>query len=1235
VIELGDDGPPTPPTPPAPARGLGARAFTGEQAAAIARRDGPLLLSANAGSGKTSVLVERFVLSVVEDGLRPAQVLAITFTDKAAGELRARVRERLLELDRREDARDAEGAWVSTIHGFCARVLRANAVAAGLDPAFTVLDEAGARALRREAFDAALAGFLGNGDAEPRFDALDLAAAYTPDRLERMVVAAHEELRSRGATRPRLPRVDPGEQALQAARAELEAAARAAAADLAPARALASIDRARAAVGDCLELLERLAPGDDSPGAALDDLSFPAGRVAELATEPCRRYLAAVAAYRQAAVDAAAAPALELIGELLERFGAAYAQGKARRSALDFADLELVTRDLFAADPGLAAGYAQRFERVMVDEFQDTNPLQLELIEALDRDNVFVVGDELQSIYGFRHADVGVFRARRARLEESGHAARLATSFRARAELLDVINVAYGAGHGASYVPLRAGRDDPPAAGALVELLVTDQPAWDEEAPAELAAAVEEDLQAPRTSVAAEARLVAQRVRELVDAGACAARDVVILLRAVANMGVFERALEQEGLATLATAGRGWWGRQQVQDLTAYLGTLANPRDEGALLSVLASPLAGVSSDGLALLALAARESGTGLWEALESAFCREGGDRAGLAARLRPADRERLVAFGPRLAAERRRAPRLGLGELLERVVEDTGYDLHVLAQPAGLRRLANVHKLVRLAVAYEDRHGRDIRGFIDHAAAELEADAAEPDAPIDLGDQDAVRLMTIHAAKGLEFPVVVVAELGRRGNDQTPDLLVRGAKVGLRLVTVDGGRHKALAYERIRERLRDDEQAEERRVMHVAVTRAEERLVLSGAAALGDRWPRAGHGAPPIAWMGPELVPGVATALSEAEPVAEHVRGTAGARVRVALNAPATVGAVLRERARRPAATAPPAVPEAPAPPVPAGAPGDQLAFDLEPAGLRRPGPPAAAPVAAPVAEPLVLPAIGTLSYTRLASYAACPYRFYLQRVLGLPEQPLPPEPAAEAPAIDARVRGTLAHVLLEHLDLAAGAPPPARDEVAALGREHDVELGDDEVDDLLALVRAFAEGPLRARLAAAPWLRREHGFAFPLRPAPGAPPGAPAPLFTGFVDVVARQADGTFLVVDYKTDRVGDAPLEELADRSYAGQRRIYALAALREGAPAVEVAHLFLERPGEPVVARFTQADAGRLEAELRELAAGLLAGEYPVAATPHAGLCAGCPGRGGLCSWPTELTDRRLEEAATE
>src|SRR5918999_5207028 len=180
----------------------GADMLTPEQARAVARRDCSLMVRAGAGTGKTTVLVERFVRAVIEDGAQVEGILAITFTDKAAAELKARVRRRFIELGRRTDARAAEGAWISTIHGFCSRVLRAHALSAGIDPDFRVLDELEAERLGLDAFDRALEDFLGEGEDTSR---LELAAAYSPDRLRDMVRTAYSGLRSRGERHPRLP----------------------------------------------------------------------------------------------------------------------------------------------------------------------------------------------------------------------------------------------------------------------------------------------------------------------------------------------------------------------------------------------------------------------------------------------------------------------------------------------------------------------------------------------------------------------------------------------------------------------------------------------------------------------------------------------------------------------------------------------------------------------------------------------------------------------------------------------------------------------------------------------------------------------------------------------------------------------------------------------------------------------------------------------------------------------
>jgi ATP-dependent exoDNAse (exonuclease V) beta subunit len=1126
--------------------GPSGRTFTAEQSEAIRRRDGSLLLEANAGSGKTSVLVERFVRSVLEDGVRPSRILAITFTERAAGELRARVRQRFVELNRRDEARETETAWVSTIHGFCTRVLRAHAILAGLDPAFTVLDEAAARPLHDRAWDEALARLLDgpNGAA-----ALDLVAAYDADRLRTAIVQAHDALRSGGQTRPALPR--PGALAdPHALRAPLEAARAAAAAELALAGAGKTVVAARERLERCGDLLAATAPGELAPELGALTLGLNANA---LKTSACDAYRVALLAYASASRDVRAAAAVGLLDELLGSYADAYAQAKRSRSALDFDDLELYARDLFDGEPALRSAYAERFESVMVDELQDSNPLQLDLFRALDRDDLFLVGDEQQSIYGFRHADVDIFRTLRKQFADDGRVATLATNFRSRGAILDTINAAFAPRLGAGFVALREGRAAEPADEPLVELLITDQAGWEDV-----------DLGDARPGTKpwrlAEARLLAQRVRELVDAELHRPEDVVVLLRALGDLPVYERALEDQGLLTMSVGGRGYWGRQVVRDLCAWLAALANPRDEVALYGVLASPLVGLSSDALAHVARAGRGNA---WRAIVA--------DGELRTRLTDDDSARLAVFAERFAAERALAPRLALDELLRRIVDATGYDLHVLTLAGGARRLANIHKLQRLAAAFERDRGRDVRGLADLATAELEAEARETDAPVELGDVKAVRLMSIHAAKGLEFPVVCVADLGRqRPADGDEDLLVAEGEVGLRLVGLDGTSETALAYDHLRDRARNRAAREEERVLYVAATRAQERLIVSGGVAL-ERWPQEGPKAPPLTWLGPALLGGDLRELPTIEePLTDVARD--GAWVRCAVNTPQTIGRVLRDGSLAPAGRRLPIAP--PPPPRP-----------VEPA-------PASAP-----------PTVRSLSYTTLAAWKRCGYRFYLQRVLGLPDER--PEQRDAAPGIDARTRGSLVHALLEHDDV----------DPAALALGWEIELSDEQVAGVRSLAAAFADSPLAQRIARARSVHREHGFAVPLA----------GTLLTGIVDVLARERSGQ-LIVDYKTDGVSaHADLLAYVDEHYGVQRRVYALAALRGGATRVDVAYAFLERPQEPIAERFVAADADRLEVELAALAQGLLAGEYPVTATPHRELCETCPGRRALCSYDEEIT----------
>jgi ATP-dependent helicase/nuclease subunit A len=222
---------------------------------------------------------------------------------------------------------------------------------------------------------------------------------------------------------------------------------------------------------------------------------------------------------------------------------------------------------------------------------------------------------------------------------------------------------------------------------------------------------------------------------------------------------------------------------------------------------------------------------------------------------------------------------------------------------------------------------------------------------------------------------------------------------------------------------------------------------------------------------------------------------------------------------------------------------------------------------------------------------------------------------------------VRGTLVHVLLEALDFARpGVPAP--EAVAAVAAAEGAEPTEGEAAEIAELVAAFGRSPLCARLAAARGVRREAPFAFSLDPGPPAPDSL---LIHGVVDVLATEDDGV-LVVDYKTDRLGDAAPEELTARDYGTQRLVYALAALRDGARRVDVAHCYLERPLETALATFTAADAGGLTEQLLAIAGGVLRADFPVAARPHRELCGTCPGRHALCSHPEAMTLRTPEQA---
>ena len=259
--------------------------------------------------------------------------------------------------------------------------------------------------------------------------------------------------------------------------------------------------------------------------------------------------------------------------------------------------------------------------------------------------------------------------------------------------------------------------------------------------------------------------------------------------------------------------------------------------------------------------------------------------------------------------------------------------------------------------------------------------------------------------------------------------------------------------------------------------------------------------------------------------------------------------------------------------------------------------------------------------LSYSSLTELERCGYRYYLERVLGLAEDRSAAARAASAPAgLEARARGTLVHRLMELLDFSDPRAPTAQD-VGDVARELALRVGAQERSELAALIAAACRADPAARVARAVAVRREHPFAFSL--------GAHEPLISGVIDLLATEPDGSRLVLDYKSDRVGpDADLAELVEREYAIQRLLYALAVLREGAVAVEIVHWFLERE-EWVSARYAAADRLVLEEQLAQRIERARERRFAVSELPHRGLCLTCPGRAGLCSWGESETLREL------
>jgi ATP-dependent exoDNAse (exonuclease V) beta subunit len=864
-----------------------------------------------------------------------------------------------------------------------------------------------------------------------------------------------------------------------------------------------------------------------------------------------------------AALEELAAHDRDLLQELLERFASEYAAAKRRESVVDFEDLQLAARDLLRDDEATREATQSRFRMVMVDEFQDTNRLQCELIDLVAQPGhteVFTVGDEFQSIYGFRHADLEVFRERRA---QATTLLALTRNYRSRPQVLAAVNHLFGDAFGEDYQPLAASAEfADPVFGHPVELLVTDKTSF---------------ADTPEHWRAGEARRIASRVRELVDTGEAEPGEIVVLFAAGTDAEQYEEALRRQGLPTYRATGRGYFGQQQVVDLLAYLRLLHNRYDDVALATVLASPFVGVSNDTLVLLRRHATRRP--LFTALERA----------LPEQLDASDARLLRAFLQRYERLVRVSSRTGLESLCDRIVSEHDYDLAVLARWDGSRRFANLRKLGRLARDYEAVRGADLEGFVRFVRDQGALGARELEAVAEEEGGGAVRLLTIHASKGLEFKVVIVADAGRDvGGPRGPDEIVAlsDGRFGFRMVhPTRGDRRGVFGWDAVKEAAGDQERAERLRLYYVAMTRAIDRLIVSGAIDPG----RTADRDTPIGWVIERLDARDTVVGADDTPV-ELVRDDARFVLTVARHRPEETVAADGVRDRD-------------------GALDEshedelQLAlFDELPAGRPRLG--IELPELAEIPPPQGYD-VRRLSYSALALFERCSYRFYAERVLGLPQRD--PVAMSSGVGLAATEIGDAVHRLLELVPLDAPAAP-SRGDLTESVRTWYPEVSESELDRIAELVDAYCASPLAARLAALSGARPERPFTFE----------HDGVLIRGRLDVHWQEGDQA-LIVDYKSNVLDGREPSEIVEAEYGVQRLVYALVCLRGGASDVEIAYQFLERPDDVVSTSFTREDVAALEAELSEAIARIRAGDFRP--TPGEFVCSDCPALDLVCAGP--------------
>ncbi len=837
--------------------------YTPAQQQAIESQARYICVDAGAGSGKTRVLVDRIVNLLKTGQARLEEIVAITFTEKAALEMKERLRKafrRMAPNDNpaefsmwRDLERRVDTAHITTIHAFCARLLRENALFLGLDPDFGLLSDAENALLLQESVESVMIRLLEKNDPAM----LRLASVHTLGELQGLCKAL---LRNRGVV-DRIRRRG-GMDTPDAVMATWQAQATAE-----QARYLADLGR-NAQVNTLLQALKTYEGLCDDPeegreawrhSMVLGFEAMQAGIPAEEAEEQLRGFLKnpfgngkkklwpspeiydgltdiqkkVTTFAKDALLDGAlagggdvVAESAQLASDLLQLDGhinSAYEKAKEAAGLLDFDDLILFALKVLRDKDTLRQQTAKGMKYLLLDEFQDTDGQQLEIARLLHDEEagpaLFIVGDPKQSIYYFRGAEVEIFQTERATSEEL---VRLDCNFRSLPDVLGFVNDFFQQSNllcaVERYQPMVIGRER--IGGPRVGFILSDPP--EEEDPKRWP--VSEYRQREATQIAAQ---IAALCAPESDATVCDEHtsemrrpeygDVALLFRATSNVGIYEEALRKAGIPYTVVAGAGFYERQEVVDVINILKVLADPWDEIALLAYLRGPVVALSDDDLVRL-------------------CRQGTLTAMALGEMLPTGLdypERLMRA--RFVYEELRARLAGpLPELVDHLLEITGLEAILLSQFLGLQKASNVRKLANLAREQARRGALTLRQFVNYLDEVHTYQIREGEAGLQPDGAGSVTLMTIHKSKGLEFPVVFVPDMAQpiKGSKEHTLQIHRQLGITLRLSGDDGNRIDTPLGALIKRRIKEEEGAESARVLYVALTRARDMLYLCGKA-------------------------------------------------------------------------------------------------------------------------------------------------------------------------------------------------------------------------------------------------------------------------------------------------------------------------------------------------------------------------------------------------------------------